>query len=252
MKKFGRLLLVLVAVIFLQINVVNAASKCDYAEQVELNNAVANIKVSYEEAIEEIVYEADEFSEFGEDLVIKSEYFKIIAYNLTEDLYLKITNDYNGEVKYITFNDSESGTAIYEWKNLDKVTDFTIRVYSSNKTNCPNEEYRVMYLTTPKKNTFVDSAQCTGNEDFYLCKKYITEEKNIDNATFYSELEKFKKDNQIKQDALEEENNKSWQDNVVNFIKENKITIGIVSTLIVVGGVVTIIVVVKKQRRKIK
>ena len=74
MKKFGKLFLALFISIFCSISVVNAASKCSYDEQAKLNNAVANIKVSYEEAEEvmNIVLDSIDNLELEEDDIIDS------------------------------------------------------------------------------------------------------------------------------------------------------------------------------------
>jgi len=250
MKRIFRLFVVTVITLFLSLNAVSAASKCSYEKQAELNEAAANIKVSYEEAIGiEDVSNAIP-NDAGELPNGEYEYFKISIYNLTENFYVKITNDYNDEIKYLTHANTESMVATYDWKEIYNVVNFTITVYSSNETGCPNEEYRIMYLTTPRINVYATNARCVDNESFYLCQKYITETEEIDSKTFGLELEKYQ--NQKKEEVLkQEEENKSFGDKLYDYIKENKITIAIVSTIIVVGGVVTTVVVIKKRRSRL-
>ena len=130
MYKIKKVLLLGILVAFTQLSSVKAASTCDYNEQAELNSAVANIKATYEEAEKKTGVMIPQ--EDGGATEESFEYFKITFYNLTEDFYLKITNDYNNEVKTITYSDSESGVGTYEWSNLNAVTNFTIKVYSSN------------------------------------------------------------------------------------------------------------------------
>ena len=251
MKKFGKLFLAVFVALFSSITIVNAASKCDYDEQVELNNVAANIKVSYEEAIGVDNSEGSITSDVGVVADNEYTYFKISAFNLTEDVYIKITNDYNNEVKYLYYSDSESGVASYEWKHLDAVTDFTISVYSSNKTGCPNEEYRVIYLTTPRSNWLSDSAACTGNEEFYYCQKYVLEKDEISVEEFEKQISEFSASKLKEEEQKEEEEDKDWLTKVQDFICENKITIIIISTIIVVGGVVTTVIVIKKRRSRL-
>ena len=248
MKKFGKILLLFFVMIFLPINVVKAASKCDYNEQAKLNNDVADIKITYEEA-EGFTGEILE-SEGGGTFEESYNYFKITIYNLTEDFFVRISNDYNKEVKYIRYSDLIDGVGIYEWTHLDKVTKFTFKVYSSNKTGCANEEYRIAYLTTPRLNVFYNNAICTGKESFYLCQKYVTEDE-IDYTTFMNEVNSFstgESDNTL-DDTVND--NKTFLDNVRDFVNENKVTIGIVSTLIVIGGVVAVVIVIKKRRSRL-
>lgn len=248
MYKIKKVVLLVVLAVFIQLNPVNAASTCDYNEQAELNNAVANIKATYEEA-EELVADLGP-GESGENDQIINEYFKLTFYNLSEDFYLKITNDYNNEVKYIRYNDVQSGVATYDWKETSEIVNFKITIYSSDSTSCPNEEYRIITLSTPRYNSYWNSAKCTGNESFYLCQKYITENEEIDDATFKEKLEAFenKKAEDVKE---EEEKNKTLSDKISDFIGENKITIIMVATIVVVGGVVTMVIVIKKRRSRL-
>ena len=250
MKKFGKLFLAVFVALFSSITIVNAASKCDYDEQVELNNVAANIKVSYEEA-EEKIDPSLVIGAYGGESEAMYYYFKVQIYNMPENVYLKITNDVNNEVKYLYYRDSQSGVVSFDWKDLDKVVNFTITAYSNEKTSCPNEEYRVIYLTLPRFNTYSDRAKCSENEDFYLCQKYITSVEEIDEATFEKEFIAFSNSKIEEEKKQEEELNKTWYDKLDDFIEENKITIIVISTIIVVGGVVTTVIVIKKRRSRL-
>lgn len=249
MKKNLRILLVVLIALILRLNPVNAASKCDYSEQVELNNAVANIKVSYEEAEGQVDSSLLLPNDSGSSNA-KYYYFKVQVYNLTEDFYLKITNDINEEAKYLRYGDSESGVIEFDWKDLDEVANFTITVYSSNTTGCPNEEYRIISLTLPRYNRYSSYAVCNENENFYLCQKYITEIEDVDYTTFRNKLEAYEK-KVIIEEEKKQEANKSFKEKVFDFIKENKMTVIAVSTIIVIGGVVTTVIVVKKRRSRV-
>jgi len=251
MRKFGRLFLAVFLTIFSSMTIVNAASKCSYDEQAKLNNEVANIKVSYEEATRKTGNFAEQ--EDGQVVEIVYDIFKISIYNLTEDYYVKITNDYNNEIKYIRYSDTKSGVGVYEWDHLDKVTNFKIMVYSSNKTNCPNEEYRILDLVTPKYNFYSTSAMCVGNEDFYLCQKYVAEADDIDITTFETKLSSFLETKEADKDGdgIPDDEQQSFGEKIHSFIKDNKITIRIISTIIVVGGVVAIVMVIKKRRSRL-
>ena len=92
---------------------------------------------------------------------------------------------------------------------------------------------------------------CNGNEDFYLCQKYITEVDEIDLTTFSNKLNSFlaKKNNgELNEDVDKDD---SWFNQLTDFIKEYKVPIIIISTLIVVGGVVAIVIVIKKRRSRL-
>lgn len=248
MRKFWNRFLFVIAMVLVPINVVNAASKCDYNEQAKLNNDVADIKITYEEA-EGSTGEILEL-EGGGNFEETYNYFKITIYNLTESFFVRISNDYNNEVKYIRYSDLIDGVGIYEWSHLEKVTKFTFKIYSSNETGCANEEYRIVYLTTPRLNTFYNNALCTGKESFYLCQKYVTEEE-VDYTTFMSEVNSFSPDEKEDDSQGTVNDDKTFFDNIREFVSENKLTIGIVSTIIVIGGGVAIVIVIKKRRSRL-
>lgn len=244
------MLLIILAVIFLQINVVSAASKCDYNEQVELNNTAANIKVSYEEAVGMDNSVDGLPSDVGDMPSNEYLYFKVQIFNVTEDVYVKVTNSQNNDVKYLNYNESQSGVLTLDWKDLDNVVDFTITVYSSASTGCPNEELRIINLTLPRYNWLSGIAGCSGNEEFYYCQKYILSKEDISENEFAVKLEEYV-NKKNKEDVQDEEKEISFGEKLGNFIKENKVTIIIISTVIVVGGVVTSVIVIKKRRSRL-
>ena len=246
MRRFGKLLLFIFAVLFLQVSVVSAASKCDYSEQVELNNAVANIKVSYEEA-EALIDPSLKLESGAGDKDTYYNYFKVQIYNVPENIYLKVTNDINNEIKYLQYKDSESGVITFNWEDLDKVVTFTFTAYSNNKTNCPNEVYRIITLTLPRYNSYSEMARCSGNESYYLCQKYITDIEDVDFETFMQKVEEFENS----EDENDYDNNKVENDrNLSDFIKNNIIIIGIISTIVVISGVVAVVIVIKRRRSR--
>lgn len=244
------MLLIILAVIFLQINVVSAASKCDYNEQVELNNTAANIKVSYEEAVGVDNSDIGLESDSGEMPNNEYLYFKVQIFNVTEEVYVKVTNSQNNDVKYLNYNESQSGVLTLDWKDLDNVVDFTITVYTSASTGCPNEELRIINLTLPRYNWLSEIAKCIGNEEFYYCQKYILSKDDISENEFAVKLEEYL-NKKNKDEIQNEEEHLSFGDKINNFIKENKVTIIVISTIVVVGGVVASVIVIKKRRSRL-
>ena len=250
MKKFGKLFLALFISIFCSISVVNAASKCSYDEQAKLNNLVGNIKVSYEE-VEAKIDESLVGGYYGSEEEAVYYYFKVQVYNMTEDVYLKITNDVSNEVKYLNYDESQSGVVEFDWYDLDKVVNFKINVYSSNKTSCPNEQYRIIDLTLPRYNSYSKSVRCEDAESFYLCQRYITDEEEIDENTFYEKLTAFENKTKQEEEIKKAEENRNIFEKLSDFIEENKITVIVISTIIVLTGVVTTVMVIKKRRSRL-
>ena len=152
--------------VFFSINAnVFAESKCSYTEQAELLNKAANVKANYE-----VKSEILKFS----DMEAEIDYFNISVYNLTEDFYVTIKNDYDNSSKTFRFSDAKDGVIEYRWDNLEKVTNFTIEVFSSTETNCVSEKMKTLYVKTPRYNEYFNREICEELTDFYLCQKYIT------------------------------------------------------------------------------
>lgn len=218
---------------------VDAASLCSYDKQKELTKIASSVKVAYEEAQGELdkdLYFPADGQEEADGYVSYYDYFKIKIINITEDIYVKLENNVNDEVKYIEYKDTNEGTFTIDWKDLSKVTTFSYTVYSSSNTECANEVYRTGVMTTPKLNPNYNNAMCYQIPEFELCKKYITssvsDSKFRELASDY--VNKTKKEESVKQEKEEKE--------------ENKTTMLIVATsiIIVVGGVA--VVMARKKR----
>ncbi len=250
MKKIIAVFLMLV--VMLSWTSVDAASLCSYERQVELKKIASAVKLTYEEAQEEADPDTygppDNYKGDPEDYVLYNSYFKIKVLNLTEDIYIKIENSVNDDVKYIRYEDTDEGTFTLNWKDISKVTTFTYTIYSSDKTLCANEEYRKGIITLPKYNDKHQNVQCLEVPDFYLCQKYISVE--VSNEQFYKQIESYK---QSKNGADGNKNDEDIKNEnlMANFIKKNKTALIIGLSVLIVGGGVAIVVVTKKRRSRV-
>ena len=219
---------------------VDAASLCSYDKQKELTKIASNVKFAYEEAQGELepgTYGAPE-GEDPETYVAYYDYFKIKIINVTDDIYVKLENSVNDEIKYIEYKDTDEGTYTINWEDLSSVATFTYTVYSSSKTECPNEQLYRGVKTIPKFNENYQNVKCLDYPDHSLCKKYITSD--ISTAKFNEVMEAYVAE-QKKADKEENKKNEEKKEN-------NKKLIIIVATsiIIVVGGVA--IVIARKKR----
>lgn len=240
MKK--NIAVLLLAVLFSWTSV-DAASLCSYEKQSDITKQATNVKITYEEARGELdpsTYLTPE----GEDpdtYVAYYDYFKIKILNITEDIYVKLENSSNDEVKYIEYKDTDEGTFTIDWKDLSQTTTFNYTVYSSSNTDCPNENYRTGVMTTRMLNDNYNNILCTDYPEFYLCQKYIStsvsEEKFNELIKSYIEKNKEEKEEQIKK---EEEDKKN-----------NKLIIIIATSIIIVGGGVAIVIAKKKRGSRV-
>ena len=240
MKK--NIAVILLAVMFSWTSV-DAASVCSYEKQKEISKDASNVRITYEEA-QGIVDPENYHVHEGEDpetFVVYYDYFKIRILNVTESIYIKLENSSNNDVKYINYEDTDEGTFVIDWKDLKKVTTFNYTIYSSTKTECPNEEIKKGVLTTPMLNGNYANAICVEIPEFNLCQKYITtpisEDKFRELAENY--LEKHKKEEQKDKEEKEEK-------------QKNKKTILIVTaSILIVGGGIAFVVARKKRGSRI-
>ena len=172
-------MILVLSVFFFFISSVCAASSCSYQEQSSINSIASQVKASYE--LKEGILDPSKYlvpavvagTEEESTYVAKYRYLQISILNITEETYVKVKSE-DGYSKTIEYSDTYQGIYSLDWDDLTKITPLTIEVYSSNKTGCPNEKYRVLYLTLPKANEYASSSECVDNENFYLCKELIT------------------------------------------------------------------------------
>ncbi len=219
------------------------ASVCSTEEQAKLKKTASNISSTYvekEELIDPSMYLTND--EVGNEPVYNY-YFNVIFSNIDPDTYIKVSNDYNSEVKFIRYEDTDDGIYTFDWKNTDKITKFTYEVYSSAETSCPDEKYYTGYQVLPKYNDLSETAMCEGITDFEACRKYIMV--NIEPA----EQERLITEYLSKVNKEKEQKGKKWYQKIGDLVKDHKV-IFITGSIIVIAGVAT--VVVNKKRKRVK
>lgn len=242
----------LLALLFLIPNYVKAASSCSYSEQAELNEIVSHVNANYEivDVYKGKVYDLDHPDENGYikevDYYIKA--FNINILNITEDIYVKVSNNYNDEVKTFRYSDAQDGVITFQTTEVENLITYTIEVYS-NKYACAGEMFRKLTLTTPLYNNYSERPQCEGNKDFYYCQEFITSE-NISYTEFVEKINKYTEQKQVEVEKQQEEN-KNFFEKLKKFYKDNAIVINSVGVAIVVMGVATTVVLIKKKRSRV-
>ena len=237
-------ILLLLSVLLIKISGVNA-STCTYSEQAQLNKDVANIKVTYEEKtgkVDPSLYECQGDSSACD---VDYNYFGISVSNMTEDFYITVKNNIDNSVKTYRYSDAKDGIISFDWEQILNITTFTIDVYSSTETGCPRENYRTIYLTTPRKNPYHYYGQCQRDPEYYLCQKYVT----FADMTFYEFAEKM----EARAESIEEEKSQempqSIPEKVLDFISDNLIWV-ITGAVVAAGGVYAVTILIRKKRKK--
>ena len=237
MKKY--LLALLTAVLF--IPVVKAATICPYQEEMDLNSKAANIKANYEiKEVENKDFDPENDPKRQGEYV---EVFEISILNLSKEFYAIVSNNINSDKETITGNDSNTGS--YEWNDFLNVTNFTIEIYSSAETSCPNEKIKTLYLTTPRFNPLSTYGICEGLEDYYYCNQYVTFGE-IDESVFFKKVEDYKSG--VEEGKQEENPSTENKNSVREFIMNNKWYI--LGGVVLLGGIVAIVGIKKSKKQK--
>lgn len=245
--------LFLLAIILFTPKIVTAASACSYNEQAELNNIVANVKATYEvvDIYNGISYDVDNPDETGHFPEVESyiKGFNISILNITEDIYVTVTNNANSEVKTFRYQDSNNGVVTFQTKNSEQLVTYTIEVFA-NKYACTGEKFRVLYITTPMYNAYSDRPICAENKEFYYCQEFIPSE-NISYTEFQKKIEEYEKQKNENHVVDSSTNNKNLMEKMKEFYSKYQLVIIIVGVTIVGAGVLTTVILIKKKRSRL-
>lgn len=242
--------LFLLAIVFLTPNLVNAESACTYEQQAELNNIVANVKASYEvvDIYAGKIMDIDNVTNSPDGLIdyyIKG--FNINILNITDDVYVQVSNNYDGNVQTFREENTNDGIATFQTRNKDRLITYTFSIYS-NKYSCVGEKFREFTITTPMYNQHSELQTCVENPDFYYCQQFISSD-NISFDEFISKINDYKKEQEVKKQE-EEEKNKSFIEKLKEFYQNNKVIVYSIG-VIIVAGVATTVILVKKKRSRV-
>jgi len=254
MSRFKNLIAVMFLVFF--VSVVKVKAVCDATEINKLNGLAVNVKASYEQVEQnlapgEFTYPDGLTDEEMKNYVATYTIFRVYVTNLTEDLYIVVTNDVNSEEKTYTYENSNNSTIYFDWDDITKLVNYTITVYSSNKTNCADTKLNTLVLSLPRYNLFSEYDVCEGNEEFYLCHTFLAIPDNVSYGEFLDLIYKYSegkvnKNGEEKEEEVIEEEKGFWE-----YVKEHKTPIIlIVAGIIVVGGGTFVIIANKKRSNK--
>lgn len=222
------------------------AATCDFEEKAKLNNEVGNVKINYEILQKEIkdAYPPDSLigTDSENEYKLVSDYIQVNVFNLTENSYIEVHDDYTKETKRYNYNDSTNGTISFESPSLRDIVKYKIEVLASDKTGCEGTKLKTLNITLPRFNEFSRYGVCSSLKDYYLCQEYVT---FPDNVSFQSFTDMVMKESE-KREKEEEYKNKKWYEKIGDFVVEHKTVLIVGTSLIIVGG--TIVLVIKKRR----
>ncbi len=225
---------------------VNGAS-CSTTEKASLITKANLLNFNYVEEEgyytgEEVGYPETLDEEDYADYKVYYEYFVINILNLSEEFYIKVSNNVNNEVFYIYYDDIENGMYSFNHQTLSDVTTYQFDVYSSSETECEDELITVKYLLVPKYNEYSTLTMCLDNPDESVCQKYTT-------VSTYTESYVFEKLTSNSSEEKEETTDVE-DENLFSLLNENIVYIILGGISIV--AIAAVIVVVRKKRSDLK
>lgn len=245
MKKFKNGVIVLFLCLFGFVGVANA--ECDNQTIIDLNTKAANVKATYD--TKQIVVDEDgnpvSNADASQTEEQDSEYSTIDTadievLNITEDLSFTITNtDDKTVIGNYSYSDTTDGTFTYQLKDLDKIRNFSIEIYSNN-SSCVGTKLRTVTLTTPKYNSYSELSACYGSTEYY-CQKYVTVDINMTTDEIIKKA--------IDSKTTDETENKD-QTTEQSFWSKYKLYIIIGSIVIILAGVGVGFTVVQRKRSR--
>ena len=227
-------------------------AECDAAEANKLSSLANNVQGSQEVVEKEVEPGPDCNTPDGltdeeyENYVYMMKFFRVHINNITEDLYVVVTNKNTKESKTYNYSDTSNGNISFDEVVSSQIVNYTIDVYASSKTNCGSKKLRTFYITTPKYNSLSEYSLCEGINEFYLCHEYLNVEVNTEN---FESLTRQYREGKIKADGSK--NDDKTDNSFLGFLKEHIGTVIIISLLIVTIGGLVIVIIVKKQRSRI-
>ena len=240
MKKKLVVLTMLITCLFSMMKV--HASRCGDEELAKINEDASKVKVDYEIAKKTIPNPDDPCDDCDYQENVEIDVVRVRIINLTDKLYIKLTNTKDNSVKTFTAADAKDGVISYDIQDLSTLAKINYVLYTTSNTSCSNEEVLKYELNLPRYNADYNVGPCMTKPDAPECQKFVTTEHNENDYNKLVNKEEKK---------AEEEKEKSKKNKNESFIEENKKEILIGGSIIVLLGVVTTAVVIKKRRSRL-
>ena len=231
---------------FLFMASVGAASTCSYARQNELSGIAYNVKINViaEDVTEEVEGQnemmADDYDGFVE---VTYKAFFIQLLNLTDDIYVEVTNKANNEKHTYQADDFDDGTLKFVTSNSLEAINYEINIFS-NDSECRGELLRKHELVTPKINRYYGTMMCEGADEYYWCREVIDGNRNLSEPEIIKNIEAYKAGTIDKEgNVIEEEVKKPVKKSIYLIIGGSVVVAGV--------GVVILVKYMKRRKREI-
>lgn len=225
-----------------------SASTCDSATMKKLKDKANNIKVSYE--VETKTVENENYVIDGGNKTMEVPNIIIDLYNITDDVFVIISNDIDNTKKTIVYSDTDSGKyKLDTWDNFNALGTYTFDVYAKNEP-CKPSKLKTITFAKPIENPLYLNSLCKENLDVPFCTQFITKPIGISRSDLKEKIEEYRKTSTNKVTSKKDDNtNNDDKNKVTEFVKDNKYYfIGAASLIIVI---IVTVALIKKRRNQI-
>lgn len=171
---------ILIFAALLCINSLNVkALSCPNNVNKELTQAAYYVKSSYE-VIDRSIYKELVIDNNKTTYKIPRYDFLISIYNITDDMYVTISDDVIRETLTIKSSDTNNGTYTFTNKDIGRIYNYTISLYSA-KEECYGELIKTLKLAKPMYNAYSEYTYCQNSSNYY-CQKFTTNELKLNGS----------------------------------------------------------------------
>lgn len=233
MKKY-LIFLIICCAMFMNVD----ASSCKAEIKAKLIEEASIISYNYVQGIKIVELDQSDIDPndpyYNPDGVLEFNVFDLNISNISDDLYVEVTNNKNSDSFSVSSSEFVDGTFTFVHDDLKDVVTYVFTVYASTSNGCAGEKISVFYITVPKYNAYSSLSACDGYEEKDFCQEFTTID-DLSEAKVYESISKISVD----------EDDEVFSS--VDYIKNNYVKIliwGISFGVVVVGYIVFY-----KQRR---
>jgi len=164
---------------------------CTDQQIFELREAGRLVRTTIEVVERVVEFEApDEYGPGTVTVELISYSFRLDTFNITDNIFVTMTNNITREVTTIHSEMLEDGIFVYVTGDLENVVDYNFRVYSF-ADGCFGQHLRTYTVRKPMFNLFSDMPVCHGIDEVPYCQKFINEEFQFSMMELPERIERF-------------------------------------------------------------
>lgn len=239
-----KIILIICIILNLSLLDVDAASTCDATEISRLNGIASKVKVNYE--IEMKTVENENYKIDGGEPTMEVPNVILDIYNMTDDIFIIVSNNLNNTTKTIVYSDTDNGKyKLDTYDNFNRIANYTFDIYAKSEPCKPRKLNSITY-TKPIENPLYSFDACQDNLDVPLCAQFVTEvDSNRDLSKLDEEISNYRKN----MNSTTTTKKSDTQSGAMDFVKENKYYI--IGGSLLVLGIITGLIIWKKRRDRI-